>query len=807
MVNSTNAGSVLTAANPVGQAAADTASITTALASLKTAAASGPASLIFGDGTYIVDAGAFVIRSLAGFTLRGSGATVIQLAPNRAGQYNANGDLAVIADCTDFQVGGIRFDWNRDTVAPITALTATASSGQPSVTVAAGQGARYLAGQRLQLYGGLGSSEQSQNEGSALTIASVTPGGGSGGGDLVTFTGNLGHAYTQISSSLLSDGFGPYACSGAYLTPYQIGSGFTAAGRTLGNEDTQNALHLISCQRFIVTGCEFWGTWESPLKLGTGFAPTVVTDGCSEGVITGNRIQHGYDQGISVWNSSYVTVTANKCQAAGWAGISFTHSNDCTASGNICTGNIYSPASDPGVGSGIAAEGGIRVSISNNVCSANNYAGILLIQSPLYLANTTITAPASANAASITVASASGFQAGSSHTIYDAVNRNIRETIYVASVSGTTITLSPNLINAYASGSHVVARFGEDMRVSGNVCANNTLGAGIKAQRQSALCLFSNDCSGNGLQVETNASTGIWIDTLSDGATVEANTCRNNSDEGLFLGSLQQCVIVGNEFTHSGAPGSSHSGIKAAGLLDSVIESNKCGFNSNNGISLESDGSVLPAHVQVIGNQCYNNTQRGIIAGDGGSYITLIGNKCLYNTQQGIDLKGVQQGQVIGNQSANNGQDGLLLQANGVPTQTVNILVAGNLFYDDQGSPTQQWGIREVDSTASIVMTGNYCAGNNANYQLLSNNSDVRRANAGHNPAGHITSPSVPSSTSAYTNVTGYDCMVLVTGGTVSQIAIAGTNTGLTSGWFRVPALGTITLTYSAAPTWTWWAE
>lgn len=40
-----------------------------------------------------------------------------------------------------------------------------------------------------------------------------------------------------------------------------------------------------------------------------------------------------------------------------------------------------------------------------------------------------------------------------------------------------------------------------------------------------------------------------------------------------------------------------------------------------------------------------------------------------------------------------------------------------------------------------------------------------------------------------------------VSGGTVTQIAINGTNTNLTSGNFFVPAGGTITITYSVAPT------
>ena len=75
--------------------------------------------------------------------------------------------------------------------------------------------------------------------------------------------------------------------------------------------------------------------------------------------------------------------------------------------------------------------------------------------------------------------------------------------------------------------------------------------------------------------------------------------------------------------------------------------------------------------------------------------------------------------------------------------------------------------------------------------------------NAGFQPGGQ-TAPSVPASTTALTNPFPFDCTVYVAGGTVSAIAVGGTVTGMTSGPIRVPAGQTITLTYSAAPTWVW---
>lgn len=64
--------------------------------------------------------------------------------------------------------------------------------------------------------------------------------------------------------------------------------------------------------------------------------------------------------------------------------------------------------------------------------------------------------------------------------------------------------------------------------------------------------------------------------------------------------------------------------------------------------------------------------------------------------------------------------------------------------------------------------------------------------------------PAVPASTTAQYNNNPYAVAVTVTGGTVTVIAVNGVTTGLISGVIYVPAFGTITLTYSVAPTWTW---
>lgn len=72
--------------------------------------------------------------------------------------------------------------------------------------------------------------------------------------------------------------------------------------------------------------------------------------------------------------------------------------------------------------------------------------------------------------------------------------------------------------------------------------------------------------------------------------------------------------------------------------------------------------------------------------------------------------------------------------------------------------------------------------------------------------SGVVTAPAVPASLSVFTNPFGRTCLVQISGGTVTVIAVSGVTVGLLAGTFVVPAGGTITLTYTVAPTWTWLA-
>lgn len=78
----------------------------------------------------------------------------------------------------------------------------------------------------------------------------------------------------------------------------------------------------------------------------------------------------------------------------------------------------------------------------------------------------------------------------------------------------------------------------------------------------------------------------------------------------------------------------------------------------------------------------------------------------------------------------------------------------------------------------------------------------LRRAvgNAGFNPQGNVT-VSIGASPWTYTNNSGSDGTMYVSGGTVSAITCNGVATGVTSGAFDVPVGASITITYSVVPT------
>jgi hypothetical protein len=69
-----------------------------------------------------------------------------------------------------------------------------------------------------------------------------------------------------------------------------------------------------------------------------------------------------------------------------------------------------------------------------------------------------------------------------------------------------------------------------------------------------------------------------------------------------------------------------------------------------------------------------------------------------------------------------------------------------------------------------------------------------------------VSNPAVPGSTVPYVSTYNFSVLVTVIGGTGTQVSINGVNQGSFDGTYVLPPLGTIILTYSVVPTWSWTA-
>mgnify|MGYP001404285004 CR=1 FL=1 len=205
--------------------------------------------------------------------------------------------------------------------------------------------------------------------------------------------------------------------------------------------------------------------------------------------------------------------------------------------------------------------------------------------------------------------------------------------------------------------------------------------------------------------------------------------------------------------------------------------------NSQNGIAIAGSGTVNG--VRIIGHRAFNNGNQGIYV-SAGTNISL--DAC----------------DVSGNSQNSPGTDNGIYFVNGVSEFSVRNCRSGQ---QAGYANTQKYGIAVASGASNNYMITNNDVRLNVTAGISDGGTGTNKRltdNLGFNPVGSITPPSIPASGTPVTNNKGYPVRVFVTGGTVSNIAINGTNTGLTSGGFLLGPGDTITLTYSAAPSWTW---
>lgn len=237
--------------------------------------------------------------------------------------------------------------------------------------------------------------------------------------------------------------------------------------------------------------------------------------------------------------------------------------------------------------------------------------------------------------------------------------------------------------------------------------------------------------------------------------------------------------------------------------------------NGYNGWEIDASSAGGPLGM-IFMNECYGayNLGRGMVISSSANLDSLRVNGGVFqsNSLGGVQVNGGTDIAFRGTCINGNGSGGVgygLDIASGV----TDMMIQDCRFIDSAlgygVKAIQNYGINFGGSHSNMLITGNDFRGNVTGAWNGSPASATTKIanNQGINPKGVLGPPSVPASTVAYTNAYGYDCTVYVAGGTVTAIAVGGTATGMTSGMFRVPAGQTITLTYSSAPTWTWFGD
>jgi Pectate lyase superfamily protein len=303
-------------------------------------------------------------------------------------------------------------------------------------------------------------------------------------------------------------------------------------------------------------------------------------------------------------------------------------------------------------------------------------------------------------------------------------------------------------------------------------------GSGFNAGAYLVNCNTEQTAGGDGLLIEDAHDVTVvnlegWNLSSSTGNTVHikgasAAVYLTNFDLGGLTGSTPQPnAVVLIESGTNGTP----SGVT---LSSGIIEA------GTPGLSITAGSKVV-----VMGTQFFTNANYGVQVSGSASPDVLISH-CTFNSN--------------GYTAGASNFDLVCSATNGyVDVNHCEFLTAG-------GTSSQQVACA-VNANNVLYLTNNRFGAATAFGSGGGGFPKLARHNVGYNPVGSLTPPSIPASGSSLTSPFGVDATVNVTGGTVTAIAIGGTATGLTSGSFRLPVGQSIKLTYSVAPTWTWFGD
>jgi hypothetical protein len=243
-----------------------------------------------------------------------------------------------------------------------------------------------------------------------------------------------------------------------------------------------------------------------------------------------------------------------------------------------------------------------------------------------------------------------------------------------------------------------------DLGVDGNFSGGPSVG-GIQ-------CTAINRIQVRNCYVTSTGTAGIVIQSSSDKCTVVDNVIENtglgsaSSGFGIRFTNSTQCEASRNRVIDSAgvgiSVGGSTTGTPETRVIGNWIRTNGSGFECII-IDTLSDRSV------VEGNICMDGDDQGInIAAKD---CAVVGNTVSGASRHGILVTGINC-TLTGNICKNSSQEVSGSTYGGISIQANGAVASGNRCYDDQGTKTQNYGIKVTGTLSDVTITGNSLAGN-----------------------------------------------------------------------------------------------
>lgn len=267
------------------------------------------------------------------------------------------------------------------------------------------------------------------------------------------------------------------------------------------------------------------------------------------------------------------------------------------------------------------------------------------------------------------------------------------------------------------------------------------------------------DTYGRGIYLHFDTDSIVSNNILSKTPEPSDETAGIIVDDG-----TKRIIVRGNQISCYG-PGIL---IVWAGCEDIIVEANNCSDAPNSGGSgsgILIDTSTAygqPLRTLIIkGNICKGNALFGISVA--ASQTVIEGNICYNNHQSSRALPGIKAGIIL-----STGQAPLIS----------NVSIIGNRCFDDQSTPTQDYGVsvsQGANQITDVLISNNDLRGNGtAGIGELSCSRSRVTGNLGYNPQG-LAPITVGDSPFTYTNRDGYPQALYIVGGVVSDISKNGT--------------------------------